>query len=247
MTIRTKTDYSGLYLTPTGIWPDNNTGDISPLDLRTGIKDLLETIYKMPSGIYGDLVNGNYTEFENNTGFSRSYGSGCGWDDIRFPLIGRNIDISAGRIDYNYSENSVDFATNADSTDIVCMIIQMQHDYKSASNIEPHLHWIQEESGYPAWRLNYRYYGNGQQVPIWETGVMPTQHLYPYTTGNILQITTFPTISGSLLSGIGVSWFLDVQLYRDGGVDAYSKVSQSKEFDIHYIRNDNGSGREFIK
>lgn len=43
MTIRTKSNFEAIYLTPTGTWPDNTTQEISPEDLRNGVKDLFES------------------------------------------------------------------------------------------------------------------------------------------------------------------------------------------------------------
>lgn len=43
MAIRTKSEYSGLYLTTGESWPDNTTGDISASDLRDGIGDLFDS------------------------------------------------------------------------------------------------------------------------------------------------------------------------------------------------------------
>jgi len=46
MTIRTKAEFSGIYLTTNGVWPDNINGDISAGDLRNGIQDTWDSIYQ---------------------------------------------------------------------------------------------------------------------------------------------------------------------------------------------------------
>lgn len=44
MAIRTKAQYSGLYLTSGGTWPDQASGAISPQDLRNGVQDLYDSV-----------------------------------------------------------------------------------------------------------------------------------------------------------------------------------------------------------
>lgn len=39
----------------------------------------------MSSGIYGNVSNGNYSEFEPDTWFLVSYGSDMVWEDLRIP------------------------------------------------------------------------------------------------------------------------------------------------------------------
>lgn len=190
----------------------------------------------------------NYSKFEEDTGFQMSAGSGRAWDDLRFPFTGQRLDTSAGRIDYNFTENTVDFQDNATSNDQVNIIAQMQHEYAADTNVHPHIHWIQNQDADPAWRMDYRHYPNGGQVPAWTTGVAPlTAREFTYTSGNMLQITEFPIISGSALSGYGVSWFMDIKIYRVSASDSYSGDASAKEFDLHYIRDTRGSRQEYIK
>lgn len=62
MTIRTKAEFSGVYLVSNGTWPDNNTGDITPEELRDGVGDFWESqIANWPldqSGIIGSDSTG---------------------------------------------------------------------------------------------------------------------------------------------------------------------------------------------
>lgn len=76
MTIRTKTEIEQIYLTTSGRWPDNTTGQISPLDLRDGVQDVLDTVYNdlsvIPNGavfitdvaptVSGSVGNKSYTD-----------------------------------------------------------------------------------------------------------------------------------------------------------------------------------------
>ncbi len=176
------------------------------------------------------------------------------WDDMRFPFIGRNIDTTSGRLDYDYAEMGVNFQSNARYavTEQVSCICQMHHDYKLESQIHPHLHWFQNANNIPNWLLVYRKYRNGDAVPsTWVEAV--STPVVSYTSGTILQISNFPLID---MTGIDtVSGFVDFKLYRDtanasglfAGADPYSGSALSKEFDIHYQRDMPGSRSEFTK
>lgn len=175
------------------------------------------------------------------------------WDDERFPFTGQRIDVSGGRLDYNYSELGVDFQSNAlYPNDVVGMICQMHHAWKQGDNICPHLHWAQNQNAVPNWLLEYRLYDNGEAIPAAWTQLTGTE-LFTYTAGTILQITDFGEIDASSLTG--VSAFIDFKLYRDSnnasgqfaGADPYAGDALSKEYDIHYRRDSSGSKEEFAK
>lgn len=97
MAIRSKANFSGLYIDPSGTYADNLTGDITAADLRAGIQDLVDSTalawspdYESnpPSGIkFGDYNGGNYSEFQEDTGFQLAYGSGMAWEDLRVTAL----------------------------------------------------------------------------------------------------------------------------------------------------------------
>ena len=60
----------------------------------------------------GDVAGGNYAEFEDD-GTLKNNGDATTWDDIKFPLFGQRLDVSSGRIDYNFEDCTVDFENNA--------------------------------------------------------------------------------------------------------------------------------------
>jgi hypothetical protein len=198
---------------------------------------------------FGDVDAGNYSAFEEDTGFLMADGSGVAWDDLRFPVVGVAFYSAAGRVDYNYDENTLDFQDNATSADKAHIVAQMQHSYKSNSSVHPHIHWIQNQSGYPDWHLRYRHYGNGDLVPTgwYDVSISASAHIYTYVSGNLLQISEFPVISGVDLSGYGVSWILDGQIYRNSAGDSYTGDASLKEFDLHYQIDTRGSRQEYIK
>lgn len=197
---------------------------------------------------FGDVSGGNYTTFDGASGWMRASGAAIMWDDSRFPAVGQQLDNPAGRVDYNYTENTVDFQSNATSADTINMVCQMTHKFKTNSDIHPHLHWVQNQDDDPAWRIDYRIYGNGDQVPSFTTAVSPSNaRVFTYVSGNLFQISEFPPIGLSGYPGIGTSWTMDIKLYRVGASDSYTGDSSVKEFDIHHQIDSNGSDQEFTK
>ncbi len=182
------------------------------------------------------------------------FGKGIvGWDDLRFPLMGRRITVSAGRLDFDFEECTVDFSATARYTEEpVCMISQMPHAKKFGTALYPHLHWIQQEDNTPNWLLKYRFYNNGSVVPEFSLAI-PTYNAFAYDSGDLLQITAFPPIPAP--TGETVSSICDLILFRDSanastlfaGADPYTVGAKSKEFDLHYQIDSLGSGRELAK
>lgn len=175
------------------------------------------------------------------------------WEDVRFPLIGRNLDTSSGRIDYNYTELGVDFAANSRyaSTEQLSFIVQIPHGAETGSNIRPHLHWMQNANNTPNFIIEYRAYELGDTAPAF-TVAKWTENAIAYTSGTIQQNTGFPEID---MSGISIlSAIVDIKLYRDsgddsglfGGADGYGVVL-AKEFDVHMQFNKRGSIEETVE
>ncbi len=177
------------------------------------------------------------------------------WDDLRFPFIGRNIDTSSGRIDYNYTELGVDFQDNSRlaETEQISMIVQFPHGWKTGSVISPHLHWVQSSSNIPNWLISYRWYDNGDTIPSTWTNAPYGTHAFTYTSGSIMQLTEFDI---TVPVGIdAVSSMLDIKFYRDtnntstefAGADPLTGNALAKEFDIHYQIDQSGSRTEYVK
>jgi len=178
-----------------------------------------------------------------------------GFEDLRFPLIGRRMSTAAGHLDYNYAELGVDYDDssrlhNADALDFVC---QLEHSYKFESTIYPHLHWAQSHANIPNWLIGYRVYENGAAIPgTWDYA--KGTEVAAYSSGTILQITNFTPIT---MSGIdSLSAIIDFKLYRDtsntstlfAGGDPLSGDALAKEFDVHFQKDTPcGSAQEYVK
>ena len=177
------------------------------------------------------------------------------FDDIRFPLTGQQLTTSAGRLDYNFDECTVDFgATARYPEEPICMVAQMPHGKKFGTDIRPHIHWVQEQDETPNWLLAYRFYNNGAAIPSsFSLAAISSTPDFVYTSGTILQLSDFPHIGAPVNEG--VSAICDLILYRDSanesglfvGADSYSGTAAAKEFDFHIMFDAPGSRQEYIK
>lgn len=258
MTIRSEANFQSTYLTTSGTWPDNVTGDISPADLRAGMQDIVDSTalgwspnydVNPPSGIkFGNIQTGNYSEFQEDTGFHFAYGSGMAWDDLRFPAVGINPPGSIRDADRDTSDTvyAGTLLYDADVEEMTAGQAQMPHSWKEGSTIHPHIHWAPTDasSGNVIWQLDYdiaNVSGNfaGSYSTITITGVVendPTKH----------QLLEFGTID---MSGYSLSTMILWRISRigDSGDDTYSEEARLFEFDIHYQINSYGSRQEYIK
>jgi len=198
----------------------------------------------------GNVRAGNYTEVMVD-GTIRQYGEATEYDDMLCQAIGNGIDTSTGRLSYDYTEGTIDYATNARYTDEpVFFAFQMSHRQKDSSNVFFHIHWLQDAAGSPNWLLRYRTVANGSAASAY-TNVALVSNLFTYTAGTILQITTF----GSIQAAPGVSNCVDCILYRDSanasglfaGADTYPNAGKVKFADLHFQVDSLGSNTEYSK
>jgi hypothetical protein len=177
------------------------------------------------------------------------------WDDLVVEAVAKNLDTTSGRVDYNFADNTIDFATNARYDDEpLGHIFQMPHCWKIGTIVRPHVHWIQEENNNVNWLMAYRKLRNGHDdfSTTGYTLVKCGDPIFTYTSGSIVQICRFGDID---MTGLGVSDFLQVRLYRDSdndsgefaGADPYTGVGKLLQLDIHYQREDLGSVQEYSK
>ena len=181
------------------------------------------------------------------------------WDDATFPLVGRNIDTTSGRIDYNFFNGGIDFADSAEFRvqEAVSMLWQMKHCRKLDTIARPHLHWLQVGSDEPNWLLAYKKISNGESV---SKEIDFSNHLllkkemnaFTYTSGSICQLTSFGDID---TTGMGLSDMIHFVLFRDSdndsglfaGADPSSVTELAFEFDVHFQIDQLGSSEEFTK
>lgn len=174
------------------------------------------------------------------------------WDDLRFPATGQTVDVSGGRIDYDYDECGVAFQDNARyPQEPIVMAAQMPHSWIQGTAIRPHIHWLQSAADVPNWLVQYRTVVNGEAPSAWTLAAAETL-VFTYTSGTILQISSFPEID---MTGLNISDFVDIRLFRDtgndsalfSGADPLTGNALVKELDIHYRIDGFGSTQEFTK
>ena len=205
----------------------------------------------------GNTTNGNFTEVEKD-GTVVTHGEGTVWDEVAQSFVGKNLLSSVGRVDYNFTELTVDFSTTARyPEEPVGMVTQLLHARKNDSDIRPHIHWIQSSNNIPNILIEYRWYNNGEQVPaVWsQKALLISDNLFVYDdSGAMQQITEIGLPVGSGI-GNGLSSTFEVKIYRDTantsglfiGTDTYVGNFQAKYFDIHLEKDMNGSRQEYVK
>lgn len=180
------------------------------------------------------------------------------WDDLRFPFVGRNLDSSSGRIDYNYFNCAIGYQSTARYPDEpVCILVQMPHSWIEGSNIRPHIHWPQQSANEPNWVLAYKKVPKENALTLESnfnnyTKVKKESNAFTYASGTIHQITSFPEID---MDGLGLSDCIQLVVFRDSnnatnlfaGSDPSGLTEYIWEFDIHFQHDGIGSKNEFSK
>lgn len=135
------------------------------------------------------------------------------------------------------------FSPTADNE--VFFSVQMSHEYKEGSDLNPHVHWSPDSTntGDVRWVLEYTIvnvdgtFGNTALVILLDTadGII-----------NKHQATPSGIIDGT---GLTLSHMMICRLYRDANdiADTYTGNAGFLEFDIHYQKDTLGSRNEFSK
>jgi hypothetical protein len=177
----------------------------------------------------------NYTSFDNN-GFQTMSGSARYWDDIMFPLT----TAKQGQTDKPpFDTNEIAYLfPSGDTSHIMYIVAQFPHSWAEGTNIEPHIHWKQTQSGSPVFKLDYKWFPIGGSVPgSFNTFVM-SNRVFPYTSGSIHQLNSGSApINGSGITG--VSSIMLIKLYRDD--TSYTGNVITYQFDIHILKDTLGS------
>lgn len=192
---------------------------------------------------FGDVPGGNYSGFESD-GTLVNYGDSTVFDDFSVPLT-KEKQGQSDKPDYDYTNLGLLFPQN-DATEIIYLTFQMSHMKKLDSDIYFHVHYIQSSATKPTFKIQYKFYKNGSEVPgSWTT--LSTSDgdkgIFTYSSGDILQIATFPAITPP--SSESVSANLDVKFYRDD--NDLTGDCLTKYIDFHFEKNTNGSRTQYTK
>lgn len=216
----------------------------------SGSELLLEPFsYPLPKHVSSETasfgISPDYTAFEADGTMVLS-GSATVWDDIFFPLV----TAKQGQTDkpaFSTTEIAYLFPEN-DTAEFMYIIAQIPHTYMIGSDLSPHVHWKQTQSGSVTFKMDYKWFPISGSVPAsFETHIMNTPAV-TYTSGSMHQLTYGTKISGSMLqtTSVGVSSMMLIKLYRDDN-GTYPGNAVVYQFDLHYLKNSLGSRTEFVK
>ena len=188
----------------------------------------------------------DFTTEETNTDINEGYLNqpkvNVVWDDLRFPAT-RIRQGATLKPDFDIVDFGLLFPQN-DPTEIAYIIGQFPHVRKNGSSIRPHIHFYQDSASQPVFKMDYRWYKNGEAVPGTWTTLTCDSYAFTYPgSGTITQICSFPEIDGTAIDA--VSSIIDIRIYRDDNVVVGDVLL--KEFDIHYQIDGLGSRQELIK
>jgi len=194
----------------------------------------------------------NYTNIDAG-GHLQMFGTATTFLDELYPLIGQKLESPSSDIVTNLAEGALEFKDSATLADYVVMPVQINHDWKVASNIYPHLHWWQTSTVVPNWLILHRWEVQGSaKMDAWST-LAWTSHAFSYAAGTFNQISLFGTITPPANSGL--SDILQVRLLRDttnasaafGTVDGLAASVYAVSLDVHKEVDTLGSNQEYSK
>jgi hypothetical protein len=191
------------------------------------------------SSQFGDSIN--YTKFEAD-GTMVMAGSATVWTDLFFPLT----TAKQGQTDKPpFSTTEVAYLfPQADTSHVMYIIAQFPHEWATGTDVHPHVHWKQTNSGSVVFKMEYKWFDIGGSVPTDFSTVVLDQDIVPYISGSVHQLTGGSgVISGSHISN--VSSIMLIKLYRDD--NTYSGAAVTYQFDIHICKDSLGSREIYIK
>jgi len=154
---------------------------------------------------------------------------------------------------YDYTEGTLDFKNNCDLNDWALMNVQINHDWKVGSDVEPHVHWFQNQDVIPNWLIQYRWQKECESKTTSWTNLEWQSNACTYVSGTINQITSFGNITPP--TNYGISDILQLRLLRDvanastlfSTTDTYSGDAEATSFDVHIEVDMLGSHGRYIK
>jgi len=172
------------------------------------------------------------------------------WDDLRFPAT--SINPTGGASDADVDTNDGTFLFAATGTEVIAVVAQMPHAWKSGTSIYPHVHWAKTTSaaGDVVWQLEYRLYpvgGTGTTTfSVHGSAAAPVSDTPDNDTAEEHLITSFGefTMATGELSDIII--FRISRLGSDGS-DTYGADARLLEFDFHYEIDSLGSSEQFTE
>lgn len=194
----------------------------------------------------GSQATGDKTEVELD-GTTVFKGASTVWDDLVGSLIGRQLSSVAGKVDYNWDENTITMQPGGVITTINDLIIfnyQYPHAAITDGSMRLHIHWEQPNSNQVEWTVDYRIQSNGSaKTTSWTrvTANSTDDSAFPYVSGTLNQITSLAVID---LTGASLSATVQFRVAR---TDVTATDIEAVFIDAHIERDTVGSRTEFSK
>ncbi len=170
------------------------------------------------------------------------------WDDITGSLIARRLESTAGRLQYDYTENCIIMQNNGTlgtTADTLIFNFQWPHGAIPTGEMRLHIHWEQPADQAYEFSGQYRIQNNGDAKTTAWTSFSVTaggsDDKFTYVSGVLNQITDLVQID---MTGIGISATVQFQLAR---TDSTSGDINATFVDVHIPYNSPGSHQEFVK
>lgn len=153
----------------------------------------------------------------------------------------------------NSTEQTIDFATNANLADYAWTSYQLSHRWMLNSVIKPHIHWEQANNNLPNFLVQYRWQPViGQKVTSWTDYACNTPAA-TYIDGTLNNICHGAGITPPV--GANISDILQIRVLRDNantsgvfvGADSYAGTVRVTSMDVHIQIDTIGSRNEFTK
>jgi hypothetical protein len=162
------------------------------------------------------------------------------YNDIVFDATQLKSVGSVGKPDYDVTELGLLFPDN-DTTEAVGYTVQIPHSVKTGTiNIYPHVHVRQTTADTARFKIKYRAYQVGAEIPSTWTIVETSTKSTTWSSGNIHQVLGF----GAVSINSDLSTLIDIIIYRNPA-DAITGDVLLKQFDIHVPIDKLGSKEEF--
>ena len=203
-----------------------------------------------PTATFGG--SSNNTEFEAD-GTVKFNGTATVFVDELGDLIKAAGQNPASKLVWDYPEGTLDFKDTCDLNTYAVMNVQLNHDWKFGSAIEPHIHWFQNQNETPNWLLGYRWQSNGYAKTTAWTYMPWDNNVVEYVEGTIVQITSFRELEAP--GTYGISDILQFRIFRDTAndseelteLDPYVGNAEALSFDIHIEVDTIGSRQRYTK
>lgn len=160
--------------------------------------------------------------------------------ELTVSKIGQN-----SKPDYDYANRGMLFPQD-NVAEYIQGIQQMDHGKKLGTALRFHVHFVQTTAILPIFMLDYKFFNNGEEIPVSDTTISTNDGLGPkftFITNPILQLIRFPDIPAP--SNEDLSAHFEYNLYRNDNLITGDVLA--KYADFHYFKDTSGSIEEYSK